>query len=55
MIETIEVNSCVRVYNRIWTPTLATVRNRSLQRPYAVAVMKRDDIVLAHYLFAEEA
>ena len=52
-METVEVDSCVRghhIYNRIWTPTLGeelqcVTEDSNDKDPYAVAVMKRDDIV----------
>ena len=51
-METIEVASCVQgqVYDRIWTPTLGeepqcVTEDSNDNDPYAVAVMKWDDIV----------
>ena len=52
-METIEVDSCLRghhVYHRIWTPTLGeelrcVIVDSSDKDPYAVAVMKMDDVV----------
>ena len=52
-LETIEVDSCVRghhVYNHIWTPTLGEdlqciTEDSNDNDPYAVAIMKRDDII----------